>query len=106
MLKASEGVESYTDATPLRLLPCEGACQKAKASTCPSCLLRSISSLGCWLCLFMLVPLLKPALVPVLVTRTLQTRVASYSFVLATMTDSVAPGTLSALEAHTSTICC
>lgn len=32
MLKADEDVESYTDATPLRLLPCDGTCQKAKAS--------------------------------------------------------------------------
>ncbi|KAL3156681.1 hypothetical protein ABBQ38_000958 [Trebouxia sp. C0009 RCD-2024] len=31
MLRASEGVESYTDTTPLRLLPCDGACQKAKS---------------------------------------------------------------------------
>ncbi|KAL3132442.1 hypothetical protein ABBQ32_008998 [Trebouxia sp. C0010 RCD-2024] len=31
MLKADEDVESYTDATPLRLLPCDGTCQKAKS---------------------------------------------------------------------------
>ena len=32
VLKAREGLDTYTDATPLRLLPCDGACKKAKAS--------------------------------------------------------------------------
>ena len=67
MLKASEGVESYTDATPLRLLPCDGACQKAKASTCASPLFCSIiNTVRLLACLFML---LKPAL---LMTKHLQ----------------------------------
>lgn len=32
LLKASEGLDAYTDATPLRLLPCDGGCKKVKAS--------------------------------------------------------------------------
>ena len=31
-LRESEGVDAYTDATPLRLLPCDTACQSAKVS--------------------------------------------------------------------------
>lgn len=31
-LKATEGTDAYSDATPLRLLPCDKACQSTKAS--------------------------------------------------------------------------
>ena len=68
MLQASEGLNTYTDATPLRLLPCDGACQKAKASIqCPPSpsppILSCCSShVDCRLCLFMLVSLQKFAL--------------------------------------------
>lgn len=55
MLRASEGVESYTDTTPLRLLPCDGACQKAKASTRSPLMLCSIIRFDLLACLFTLV---------------------------------------------------
>lgn len=47
LLKASEGMETYTDATPLRLLPCDEACQKAKASIYPPLLSCCSSRLDC-----------------------------------------------------------